>query len=240
MIDINKIYLDNCFNVFPQIDNNSIDLLFTDMPWNLIDCEWDKEKIDINLLWLEIKRICRKRANIVMFSKQPFTTRLINAATEKWFRYQLIWIKFAHTNAYDAKRRPLNCHEEILVFGQGQGTYNPQFWYSTPYHIKEHEIKNKDVFRNRKIRTEYNNKDGKRYPLSYLRVKSDKGLHPTQKPLELCEWIVKTYSNENDIVLDPFSGSGTIPLACKNNNRKYIGIELNEKYYNISIERLNK
>lgn len=155
------------------------------------------------------------------------------------FRYDLIWAKTQGSDFLNANRKPLKAHENILVFYKHLPTYNKQYWYSTPYKCankKRTHSSNYGTY-STKIGGE-GSEDGKRYPLSVLKFNSEKGLHPTQKPVALLEWLIKTYTNENDVVLDNCMGSGSTGVACINTNRKFIGIELDNKYFDIALNRI--
>lgn len=189
-------------------------------------------------MWDEYKRIIKDNGAIVLFSSEPFTSELI-LSNLKMFRYDLIWAKTQGSDFLNANRKPLKAHENILVFYKHLPTYNKQYWYSTPY-----KCTNKKRTHSNNYGTYSTNvgcegsEDGKRYPLSVLKFNSDRGLHPTQKPVALLEWLIKTYTNENDIVLDNCMGSGSTGVACVNTNRKFIGIELDDKYFDIALNRI--
>lgn len=228
---------DDCFNVFPKISNKSIDLILTDMPYNITKNKWE---IPINLeeLWKEYNRILKPNGVTVLFGATPFD-KILGASNIKNLKYEYIWVKTEATGFFSAKHRPLRKHENILVFYSKNPTYNPQFTNGKPYKYSKngqvssnygtHEYDEAKIWVN----------DGKRYPTSLLEFKKDKGLHPTQKPVALMEFLIKTYTNEGDLVLDSFVGSGSTLVAAKKLNRKYIGIELDTKYYNICKDRLN-
>jgi len=232
----------DCLDIMREIPDNSIDCVICDLPYGTTAINWDKI-IDFDLLWEQYNRICKDNSNIILFSGGEFTYKLY-ASNVKQYKYKLIWKKNVPTGMSSAKYRPMKYYEEILVFQKGKGCYNPQ--------MKERVGKHKECYRydhycnpNNHIDLE---KKPKRYDpdkvqpsdiLEFNVVPNRKGkLHPTQKPVELLEWLVKTYSNESDIVLDNCMGSGTTGIACKNLNRNFIGIEKDENYFDIAKERI--
>ena len=176
-----------------------------------------------------------------MFGKQPFTT-ILNNSNLKEFKYELIWKKQQATNPMVSKIRFLPIHENISIFYDKQPTYNPQMSYGHKNYSGDYVGKSLqgEIYGINKIVNHRTCDDGSRYPTTLLEYNNVRGgLHPTQKPLELMELLVKTFSDENDIILDPFMGSGTTGVACKNLNRNFIGIEKDEKYFNIAKDRIN-
>lgn len=232
-----KLYRGDCLEKMRNIDSNSIDMILCDPPYGTTRNKWDSV-IPLDKMWDEYKRIIKDNGAIVLFSSEPFTSELI-LSNLKMFRYDLIWAKTQGSDFLNANRKPLKAHENILVFYKHLPTYNKQYWYSTPYKCankKRTHSSNYGTY-STKIGSE-GSEDGKRYPLSVLKFNSEKGLHPTQKPVALLEWLIKTYTNENDIVLDNCMGSGSTGVACINTNRKFIGIELDDKYFDIAFNRI--
>lgn len=241
-IDI-VLYNDDCLNVMKQLADNSIDCIICDLPYGTTAIEWDKI-IDFDKLWKEYNRILKDNGNIVLFSSGEFTYKLY-ASNPKQYKYKLIWKKNVPTGMSSAKYRPMKYYEEILIFQKGKGIYNPQMkdrvgtnkacynydhYCGDNNHLKEFK-KQKRRYDPDKVQPsdilEFNvvpNRNGK--------------VHPTQKPVDLLEWLVATYSNENDTVLDNAMGSGTTGVACKHLNRNFIGIELDEQYFKIAKERI--
>jgi site-specific DNA-methyltransferase (adenine-specific) len=175
---------------------------------------------------------------MVFTAAQPFTTILAASNLEN-FRYEWIWEKPQGTNPMNAKVMPLKSHENILVFYRKKPVYNPQMWYSTPYSgFSSDTSKIGEVYGSAKSKHR-DNPEGSRYPKTVLRFKQEKGLHPTQKPVEMMEYLIRTYSNEGDVVLDNTMGSGTTGVACVNTNRNFIGIEMEENYYKIAEQRIS-
>jgi site-specific DNA-methyltransferase (adenine-specific) len=237
MIDLR---LGDCLEVMKTIQDNSIDAVICDLPYGTTGCKWDTI-IPFEKLWFEYERLIKPNGAIVLFASQPFTSALI-MSNPKLFKYDLTWLKERPSNPALAKKRPLNYKEDILLFYKKQPTYNPQ--------MTLRDDKNKRNNKNEKFNTESSAKLGDSfkktgmddycYPKNFIKVNVQRGLHPTQKPLNLLEYLVKTYTNENDTILDNTMGSGTTMLACKNLNRNGIGIEMNEDYFNIASERVGE
>ena len=223
-----KLYNDDMFDVFSNIEPQSIDLLLTDFPYGTLNKrrnEWDKI-IDYDKFWYYVDIMCKPNCAIVSTAAQPFTSVLIST-NYRDFKYCLVWEKSKSTGYLNAKKQPMRSHEDIVVFYKKQPTYNPQMTVGKPYD------KGKAVH--------VKNTEGTRYPRSvlYFKTAEDEGkLHPTQKPIALYEYLVKTYSNEGDTILDPCMGSGTTGIASLNTNREFIGIERDENYYTIAEKRL--
>ena len=232
-----KLLHGDCLDLLLTLSDNSVDLLLVDLPYGTTACKWD-EVIPLDLLWEQYNRICKEDAAMVFTAAQPFTTTLA-ASNIKNFRYEWIWEKPQGTNPMNAKIMPLKSHENILVFYRKKPTYNPQMWNSTPYKAFQSDTsKIGEVYGSAKSKHR-DNPDGTRYPKTILKFKQEKGLHPTQKPTTLMEYLINTYSNENDVVLDNTMGSGTTGVACVNTNRKFIGIELDKNYFDIAKERIS-
>jgi DNA modification methylase len=233
------LYNDDCLKILNNIQINSIDLVIADLPYAKTSCKWDT-LIDMNILWKLLYKVTKDTATIVMTAIQPFTSYLITTNLEN-FRYELIWEKPQGTNPLNAKVMPLRSHENILIFYKKRGTYNPQMWLSTPYKGFNSDIsKIGEIYGENTKSKHRHNPDGSRYPKSILKFKQDKGLHPTQKPLEMILYLIKTFSNDGEIILDPTMGSGTTGVAAIQCNRKFIGIELDKKYFDTSSERIKK
>ena len=183
------------------------------------------------------ERIIKDNSVIVLFSQMPFTAELVHSNL-KLFRYEWIWEKDNGTGFLNAKKMPLKKHENILVFYKKLPTYNPQMRTGfKPYKCKQgRHSTNYGLYEQGHI-TESN---GERYPIDIIEFKKDTGLHPTQKPVALLEYLIKTYTNEGDVVLDNCMGSGSTGVACVNTGRNFIGIELSEEYYNIAVRRINE
>ena len=237
-----KLYNDDMFNVFPNIEPQSIDLLLTDFPYGTLNKkrnEWDKI-IDYEKFWYYVDIICKPNCAIVSTASQPFTSVLISTNYSN-FKYCLVWEKSKSTGYLNAKKQPMRSHEDIVVFYKKQPTYNPQMTVGKPYD-KGKAVRDGVQYGKQTKAVHVKNTEGTRYPRSvlYFKTAEDEGkLHPTQKPIALYEYLVKTYSNEGDTILDPCMGSGTTGVSCLNTERNFIGIERDKDYYTIAEKRLN-
>jgi len=237
LIELNKIYNMDCLEGMKYIDDKSIDMILCDLPYGTTACKWDVV-IPFESLWEQYERVIKDNGAIVLFSRQPFTSQLINSNL-KMYRYELIWQKEQATNFLHIKKQFGQATENIEVFYKHQPTYNPQM-VKTNKPVKSNGGNSSRTYNNQtfigsdEVRYE-------KYPLNILTFKRDKtGLHPTQKPVALFEYLIKTYTNRGDTVLDNCMGSGTTAIACINTNRNYIGFELNKEYYEIAKNRINK
>jgi len=231
-----NLYLGNCLDILGEIEENSVDMVLCDLPYGTTACTWDSI-IPLELLWEQYNRVCKESAAMVFTAAQPFTTTLA-ASNIKNFKYEWIWEKPQGTNPMNAKVMPLKSHENILVFYRKKPTYNPQMWFSTPYSgFSSETSKIGEVYGKAKSKHR-DNPEGSRYPKTILKFKQEKGLHPTQKPVELMRYLIRTYSNKNDLILDNTMGSGTTGVACVLENRKFIGIEKDETYFKIAQDRI--
>ena len=232
MLELNKIYNMDCMEGMKLIDDRSIDMILCDLPYGTTACKWDTV-IPFEPLWEQYERIIKDNGAIVLFASQPFTTVLINSNIKR-FRYSWVWEKEQGVNFLMAKRQPLKVHEDICVFSKKQPVYYPQMTEGKPY-ISGKGDSGEVTGRVKKVQTKNN---GTRYPKSVIRFKRETGLHPTQKPVELCEYLIKTYTNEGETVLDNCMGSGTTAIACINTNRNYIGFEIDPDYCEAAQERI--
>lgn len=244
MIDLRQ---GDCLELMKSIPDGSVDMVLTDMPYNITACKWDCA-IDLDALWAEIKRIVKPNAAIVMTASQPFTSTLVVSNT-KGFKHEWIWKKNRGSNFGAAKHQPFKEHESVLVFSRSGEKVNY-------YPIKEprkgagaDRVKYAFNGSNTGKRDAYNGfKDSRvnhmegelRYPSSVQKCNVEVGLHPTQKPVALMEYLIKTYTNEHDVVIDMFMGSGSTGVAALNTNRKFIGIELGSNYFKIAEDRINQ
>lgn len=233
----------DCLELMRDIPDNSVDLVLCDLPYGTTACKWDTI-IPFDKLWKQYERIIKDTGVIVLFSSSMFTVDLINS-NRKLFKYKLIWKKNVPTGMSSAKYRPMNYYEEVCVFSKTKGTYNPQM---KPRVGKHKECYKYDHYCGDSNHVDYDKVKYRYDPewvqpsnvLEFNVVPNRKGkLHPTQKPVELLEWLVKTYSNEEDIVLDNCMGSGTTGVACSHLNRNFIGYELDKDYFKIAEERIN-
>lgn len=237
---IQDLILGDCLEKMDNVPDKSVDMVLCDLPYGTTACKWDSI-IPMDKLWLHYERITKDNAAIVLTSSQPFTSLLI-CSNINLFKYEIIWIKHQATNPMFAKKGVLKAHENILVFYKNSPTYNPQIEYDKPYGGFKTRLGKKvgEVYGANLDSQHRNNPDGERYPVSfvYFSNPNKNKQHPTEKPLSLCEYLIKTYTNEGDLVLDNTMGSGTTCLAAKNLNRQFIGIEKEEKYFNIAKERI--
>jgi DNA modification methylase len=227
--------LGDCLEVMKDIPDKSVDAIITDPPYGTTACKWDSV-IPFDLMWKQLNRIIKPNGAIVLFGRNPFTANLI-MSNVKDFRYELLWKKSQATNFMFLKNQFGQATENISIFYKKQPTYNPQMVKSNKP-IRSIGGNTSKTYNNQKFNGSSEIRYEK-YPLNILEFKRDKGgLHPTQKPVALIEYLIKTYTLENELVLDFAMGSGTTGLACKNLNRNFIGIEKDENYFNIAKERL--
>lgn len=235
---MSDLYLGDCLDVMKTFPDNEVDLILVDLPYQLVACSWDS-MIPLEPLWEQYNRIAKENAAMVFTASQPFTTILISSNIKN-FRYEWIWEKPQGTNPMAAKIMPLKSHENILVFYRKSPTYNPQMWRDSPYSGFKSSTKTiGEAYGNLKSQHR-DNPDGSRYPKTVLQFKQEKGYHPTQKPVPLMEYLIKTYSNEGETVLDNTMGSGTTGVAAIQCGRKFIGIESDEGYYDIAVKRIRR
>ena len=249
MIEKNKLYHGDCFDYLPKISDKSIDLILTDMPYGTLnksnpDAQWDKE-VSLPSLWNQYKRIIKPNGAILLFGQGVFAAKLI-MSNPKWFKFDFVWDKVRKSNFLNCKKMPMRQHEQVLVFYGKPPTYNPQMVRCEP-HQRNHS---RGKMEKEQTNTCYG-KFGKaetiisdfKYPGTI--VKFPKGhskedwLHGTAKPVNLLRWLIRTYSNEGDLVLDNFAGSGSTLIAAIEEKRDWIGMELSDKYFEICQKRVN-
>lgn len=243
MLKLNNVYMGDCLEKMKNIEDKSINLILADLPYNITQAKWDI-LIPFIPLWEQYERIITDNGVIALTASQPFTSALL-MSNPKLFKYEWIWEKEQGKGQLNVKKMPLKKHESILIFSKvklGHMTYNPQMTEGKAYNkndigkvnnIKEMVYGVHNGYKAENVIT--------RYPTSILKFKvfRQKGQHPTQKPVDLFEYLIKTYTNENDVVLDNVIGSGTTAIACINTNRKYIGIEKDETIFNMAIDRIS-
>ena len=241
MIELNKIYNEDCLEGMKRIPDKSVDMILCDLPYGTTVCKWDTI-IPFEPLWEQYERVIKDGGAIILTASQPFTTKLISSNFD-WFKYELIWNKVLPTGFAIAKIQPMKQHENVLVFGKGKVTYNPQM---TP---RERPRTYNRTHKNYEGSENLQKHDGKArtlthyYPRSLLEFSNANNkskVHPTQKPVSLFEYLIRTYTNENETILDNCMGSGTTAIACLNTNRNYIGFELDETYHTVANERIAK
>ena len=233
-----KLIRGDCLEEMKQIEDKTIDLIICDLPYGMTKNKWDII-LPFDKLWKEYNRIIKDRGAIILFGSQPFTSIMITSNI-KMFKYSLVWEKNKFSDFLNSKKKPMKINEDIVLFYKKQPTYNPQYIYAEPYirWNKQTAVDKQSNYGKHK-ENHIENKDGRRLPTSILKFnRVERPIHPTQKPTDLLEWLIKTYSNENDLILDNCMGSGSTGVACKNTNRKFIGIEIEEKYYNMAVERI--
>jgi len=246
---INKVVHGDCLEIMKQIEDSSIDMIFCDLPYGTTRNSWDV-LIPLDKLWEEYERIIKDRGAIVLTSQPPFD-KILACSNLKLFKYEWIWHKNKATGHLNAKKAPMKAHENILIFYKNAPTYNPQMTYG---HKPMNAVKPRDLTEKEKEVRNYNpvekrigNPGGStvRYPRDVVDIPvmnndNKNKFHPTQKPIELCEYFIKTYSNENDIILDNCCGSGSTLIAARNLGRKFIGIEKEEEYYSLCNQWLSQ
>ena len=242
------LYNENCFEVFKKLPNNSVDMVCVDPPYGTTSIEWDNV-LDFNLMWSELDRIMKPKSPIIIFGSQPFTS-LVIASKLDWFRHELIWNKNKCGSPGLSKYRPQKIHENIMVFSKDSGfTYNPIMEEGEPYHREaKDKVKgygkgiNSHGYGFKKVFTGGTN-EGTRYPKSILHASrnfsAQQTVHPTQKPTNILNWLIMTYSNAEDIVMDFCMGSGSCGVSAKMTGRNFIGIEQNTDYFKIAESRIN-
>lgn len=241
MLEKNNLYLGDCLDLMKGISDESIDMILSDLPYGISQCKWDSV-IPLDSLWSQYTRIIKANGAIVLTGSEPFTSVLI-MSNLKMFKYSWIWQKTSATGFFDCKKRPLNDNETISVFYKKQPIYHPQMTKAEKIY-KRGYVKNKKGSDCYGSERDYLQVDtGLRYPKRIIRfrnVSQKDHVHPTQKPVALFEYLIRTYTDEKDIVLDNCIGSGTTAIACMNTGRSYIGIEKDENYFNIAQERINQ
>jgi len=229
----------DCLDIMSKIDDLTIDLILCDLPYGITKNKWDVV-IPFDQLWLHYNRIIKDNGAIILFGSQPFTTMLISS-NMKYFRYCLVWEKNKFSDFLNAKRKPMKTNEDICVFYKKQPTYNIQHWYSTPYERWNTQTAVDKQTNYGKHKENVAKSDGQRLPTTVLKFnRVERPKHPTQKPVDLLEWLIRTYSNEGDIVLDNCMGIGSTGKAAKNMKRKFIGIEKDKKYYDKAFKFINE
>jgi site-specific DNA-methyltransferase (adenine-specific) len=239
---INKIYKGDCLELLPKfIESKSLDMIFCDLPYGTTKCKWDSV-IDLPNLWEEYERVIKDDGVILLFAQTTFD-KVLGSSNLQLLRYEWIWEKTNATGHLNSKKMPMKAHENMLVFYKSPPTYNPQKTkgHKRKVSLVEHKYrcKESEIYNQGQKLTSYDSTE--RYPRSVQLFASDtqkSKLHPTQKPLALIEYMIRTYSNENDLILDNACGSGTTGLGAKNLGRNYIMMELDPKYYQIARERL--
>lgn len=243
----------DCLRLMKTIPSKSIDLILCDLPYGTTRNKWDSV-IDLELLWEQYNRIIKEYGAILLFAQTPFD-KVLGYSNLKHLRYEIIWQKTAPTGFLNAKKMPMKAPENILVFYKKLPTYNPQMTQGHPRKVTSKLSRKKSVERHQEksevLASNYNSygesqvdyDSTERYPLSvqvFAKDQQKENYHPTQKPVALLEWLIKTYTNEGGLVLDNCMGSGSTGVACVNTNRDFIGFELTKKYFDIAEDRIGK
>lgn len=226
----------DCLTLLQELPDASVDLVLADPPYGTTKCSWDSI-IPFEHLWTQLKRVTKRNAAVVLLGAQPFTSALV-MSNPKMFKYEWVWVKSTPTGFLNAKKQPLRTCETISVFYADQPTYNPQMRQGfKPYAIK-HASKTENYG---KQTGGFTISDGSRYPITNLEFGRDKDkFHPTQKPVELLKYLIRTYTNQSDTVLDFCMGSGSTGVAAVELGRNFVGMELSEKYFGIAKDRIEK
>ena len=245
-----ELWYGDCLELMKDIPDKLIDCIIADLPYGVLNkknknAKWDCQ-IDLQLLWTEYYRLIKDNGAILLFGSGMFTADLMKSNSKLW-RYNLIWDKMSKTGFLNAKRMPLRQHEDIVVFYKKLPTYNPQMKKCKP-NERNHSKGNIHNSTQNNCYGEFVEMptiiSDEKYPTSIISIPKEhcngKFFHPTQKPVELLEWLIKTYTNENEVVMDNTMGSGSTGVACVNTNRRFIGIELEKKYYDIAVKRLSE
>lgn len=253
MVSVLDLQQGDCLDLMKSLEDKSVDLILCDLPYGTTKNKWDSV-IDLELLWEQYNRIIKDRGAILLFAQTPFD-KVLGVSNLKHLRYEIIWQKTASTGFLNAKKMPMKAHENILVFYKKLPTYNPQMTQGHPRKVSSKASRKKSVERQKlKVGSKDSNYNfygesaegydsTERYPLSvqvFAKDQQKENYHPTQKPVALLEWLIKTYTNEGDLVLDNCMGSGSTGVACVNTNRHFIGMELTEQYFEIAKERIEK
>jgi DNA modification methylase len=234
------LYLGDCLEVMAGLPDASVDMILCDLPYGTTACKWDTV-IPFEPLWAQYRRVAKRNAAIVLTAAMPFTAALVMSNPAD-FRYRWVWDKVNRITGFlDAKFRPLRVVEDVCVFYAAKPTYNPQMWQGKPYKAKRTE--SGQFYRAGLDGVVTDCADGMRYPQDLLRIKADNRgtegrVHPTQKPVALMEYLIRTYTNEGDTVLDNCMGSGTTGVACANTGRRFIGIEREPGYFGVACRRI--
>lgn len=236
-----QLYNGECLDVMASLEEHSVDCVICDLPYGITSNKWDIV-IPFDKLWESYDRVCKENAMICLFGGQPFSSMLV-VSNLKMFRHEWIWIKNRGSNFANTVREPMKEHESILCFSKGKWTYNKQMQertgggvdrvkYSISFDTSSSNYRDFDKKENLVLTEE-------RVPSSYQKFNTEVGLHPTQKPVALLEYLIRTYTNEGDTVMDNTMGSGSTGVACINTDRNFIGIELDKTYFDIAKKRLD-
>lgn len=231
-----QLFNGDCIELMKNIPDESVDMVLCDLPYGTTQCKWDSI-IPFDKLWEAYNRIIKPNGVIALFADEPFSAILV-VSNLKMYRYELIWEKEQGTDFLNANRKPLKRHEKIQIFYKAQPTYNKQLEGGRPYKAVNGN-KDTSVWGSFKMGMNTDN-EGTRNPTTILKFNRERGLHPTQKPVPLLEWLIRTYTNEGEAVLDNCMGSGSTGVACIHTNRNFIGMELDKNYFDIATKRIKE
>ena len=235
MLEKNNIYLGDCLELMKQIPDKSVDMILCDLPYGTTACAWDSI-IPLDKLWEQYERIIKVNGAIVLTANAKFTM-VLGASNIKLYRYKWVWEKTIATRFLQANKMPLAIHEDILVFYKKLPTYNPQMTPGDPYTATRKSLGQNQTW-NKNLPLQTTVSSGERFPTDIIKIGHEKNrIHETQKPVELFEYLIKTYSNPGDLILDNCSGSGTTAIACLNTDRRFICMEKDPTHYENSIKR---
>ena len=236
---MSQLFHGDCFEIMNTIPNKSVDMVLCDLPYGMTKNRWDIV-LPFEDLWEQYNRIVKENGAVLLFGCNPFTAQLICSNLND-FRYTLVWEKNKSSDFLNSKRKPLKSHEDIAVFYKKQPVYNPQFTYGKPYKRwnKQKAVDKQTNYGSHKANVAEST-DGRRYPTTVLKfARKERPNHPTEKPVELLRWLIRTYTNEGDTVLDNCMGSGSCGEAAITENRQFIGIEKNQDYFEFAKNRMN-
>lgn len=233
-----EIYNEDCLEGMKRIESGTVDAIITDLPYGITDCYFDV-RIPFESMWEQFKRVTKKNAAICLFSQMPFGAELI-MSNRKMFRYEIIWEKSLGVGFLNAKKMPLRCHENILIFYRALPTYNPQFTKGKPYRANKLSSRSRNYGKIKLGDSPCITSSGNYYPRDVIQYGDyNHTPHPQQKPIDLLEYLIKTYTDAGELVLDATMGSGSTGVAAINTGRRFIGFELEKKFYDIARKRLD-
>lgn len=232
-----NLFHGDCLDILPTLESNSIDMVLSDPPYGTTQCRWDSP-LPMDIVWRELERVCKPNAAIVLTAAQPYTS-VLTCSNLRDFKYELIWEKGNATGFLNAKKQPLRAHESLLVFYRQQPTYNPQMTSGHARKTTSRKTVNSECYGKALSLTKYDSTE--RYPRSVQFFSSDKqrgSYHATQKPVALGEWLIRTFTNTGDVVLDFCMGGGSFGVSCVNTDRGYIGIEKDHGIFRVAEDRI--
>lgn len=231
-----RLYHGDCLKLMKDIPDESVDMILTDPPYGVTRCKWDKVQL-FEPMWEEYRRIIKPNGCIAIFAGEPFSSALVQSNL-KMYRYEFIWKKDIHSDFLNAKRKPLKIHDKIQIYYEKQPTYNPQMTSGKAYNRRG--VKRETECYGKMHSYEAKSGITERYPTAVLEFKREVGIHPTQKPVPLLAWLIRTYTDAGNVVLDSFMGSGSTGVACVQEGRNFIGIEQERRYFEIAQRRIEE